>query len=322
MESASRRNCCTLRKIFPLPGLKLPYLLSRRVAVAVLCECLLWMALLRPESRADTIQLEQKPWEALANHDVGDNGATALAVRPQAWLHGETPSWILHYRRITEAKRVALEIDFHINFVGKFLGAKPEQLAKKGNVFIFEDEKDWKEFIGKASQTSSVPTWSASFAYGSDLYLNVRDAQTGMFDSQRLAHETTHAVVARVYPRQRCPLWLSEGFAEEMSGRSVGARMGQYNQRLLQRFQTATLTPDQLTALTEYPTDLTAVAQLYQSSEKLVRFLMTDGGADRFPKFFEVMMSGSDLPTALQKIYADKYPSYDAFKQKFARLPK
>lgn len=77
--------------------------------------------------RADAIQFEQRPWEALSNHDVGEHGELALSVRPQAWLHGETPSWIIHFRRITEAKRVALEIDYHLNFVGKFLGAKPDQ---------------------------------------------------------------------------------------------------------------------------------------------------------------------------------------------------
>ena len=59
-----------------------------------------------------------------------------------------------------------------------------------------------------------------------------------------------------------------------MSGQSAGARMGQYNQRLLQRFQFATLPLDQLTAMTVYPDDPKAVAQLYQSAEKLVRFLM------------------------------------------------
>ena len=290
------------------------------MAAALVCALACWLS--TSGCRADAIQFEQKSWEALANHDVGEHGELALSVRPQAWLHGETPSWVIHFRRITEAKRVALEIDYHINFVGKFLGAKPDQLSKKGNVFVFEDEKDWKEFMSKPANASGSLSWAASFAYGQDLYLNVREGNTGLFDSQRLAHETTHAVVARVYPRGRPPLWLSEGFAEEMSGRSVGARMGQYNQRLTQHLQSASLTPDQLTAIKEYPTELLAVTQLYQSSEKLVRFLMTDAPVDRFPKLYEAMANGEDLPTALQRFYSDRYPTYDAFKQKFARLPK
>ena len=284
-----------------------------------LAGCLVVSALV-PSGWADTIQFEQKAWDALANHDVGDEGNIALGIRPQAWLHGETPNWIIHFRRITEAKRVALEIDFHIGFVAKNLGAKPDQLAHKANVFVFEDDKDWKEFMSKVTAVSSVSPWAASFAHGEDLFLNVRNGTTGTFDSQTLAHETTHAVVARIFPGKRCPLWLNEGFAEEMSGRSVGARMGQYNQRLLQRFQTATLSPDQLVAMQQYPMELTAVSQLYQSSEKLVRFLITDGGVDRFPKFFEEMVNGGNFAEVVPKIYQDKYATYDAFKQKFARV--
>ncbi len=169
-------------------------------------------------ARGDTIQFVEKPWDALPNHDVGDEGTLALSIRPAAWFHGETPG------------------------------------------------------------------------------------------------------VARIYPHDFPPLWLSEGFAEEMSGRSTAARMGQYNPRLLQRFQTANMPLDQLTTLSAYPAALPAVAQLYQSSEKLVRFLMTDAPVDRFPKFFEAMCKGADLPTALAQVYADKYPTYDAFAQRYARL--
>ena len=301
--------------------MKSPSLPFPGVAAALLIG-LLSVVVPSPAVRAEAVPFEQKPWEALANHDVGAEGEVALGIRPQAWLHGETPNWIIHFRRITEAKRVALEIDFHIGFVGKFLGATAEQLAHKANVFVFEDEKDWKEFIGKVTAVSPVSPWAASFAHGQDLFLNVRNGNTGTFDSQTLAHETTHAIVARIYPRNHPPLWLSEGFAEEMSGRSVGARMGQYNQRLLQHFQTATMTPEQLVALQVYPTEITAVYSLYQSSEKLVRFLMTDAPVDRFPKLFDALVHGEELTEAVPKVYPDKYPTYDTFKQRFARAPK
>ena len=143
-----------------------------------------------------------------------------------------------------------------------------------------------------------------------------------MFDSQTLAHETTHAVVARLYPGKRWPLWLSEGFAEQMSGQSVGARMGQYNPRMMQHFQIATLPLDQLTAMTVYPPDALSVAALYQSAEKLVRFLMVNNPPDRFTKLVDRLLDGEDLSTVVPKIYGDRYPTYAAFQQAYARLPK
>ena len=300
--------------------MKLPLPFFRSAAAAVLLGCLLTMAALRDSSRADTIQFEQKPWEALTNHDVGPEGDMALSIRPNAWLHGETPNWILHYRRITEAKRVALEIDFHIGFVAKALGATPEQIAHKANVFIFEDDKDWKEFMSKVTAVSPVSPWAASFATGQNLFLNVRNGQTGTFDSQTLAHETTHAVVARIYPDKHCPLWLNEGFAEAMSGESVGARMGQYNPRLLQRFNAALLTPEQLVAMETYPSEMTAVWQLYQSAEKLVRFIRTDAPKERFPELFKALVNGEPLAAAIPRIYPDRYPTYDGFKQRYVRM--
>ena len=187
------------------------------------------------------------------------------------------------------------------------LNAPPERYARKSHVFIFEDETDWKEFVEQAK----APPWSASFTRGDELFLNVRDARTGVFDSQTLAHETTHAVVARLYPGKHWPTWLGEGFAEQMSGASTGARMGQYNQRLLQRFQLAT---------PEYPEDPKAVAQLYQSSEKLIRFLMTKNPPERFPKFVDSILDGDPFSVAVVKVYGDKYKDADAFAKEYARL--
>lgn len=259
----------------------------------------------------DTVAFEEKPFSALANADYGTNARIALEVRPAAWHHGESPNFILHYRRITEAKRVALEIEYHLAYVAHALGAGPERYTHKSHVFIFEDENDWKAFLGQ----TNVPPWSASFAVGDELFLNVRVGQTGMFNSQTLAHETTHAVVARLYPHQRWPLWLSEGFAEQMSGQSVGARMGQYNPRMLQHFRVANLPLDELTAMKVYPPNVVDVARLYQTGERLVRFLLTANLPDRFVTLIEALMSGESLETSVVKVYG--YPSYAAFVQRY-----
>ncbi len=287
--------------------------------LALLAFCLFALCSAPVLARADTINFVEKPWDLLPNHDIGDEGKLALDIRPNAWLHGESPSWIVHYRRITEAKRVALEIDFHMNFVAKTLGAKADQVAHKANVFIFEDDKDWKEFMSK--RTPDNLSFAASFATGENLFLNVRNGTTGVFNSQLLAHETTHAIVARIFHRHP-PLWLSEGFAEEMSGRSTGARMGQYNSRLLQHTRTPLLPVDQILAIQQYPTDLDSVYQLYENAERLVRFLMTNTPPEQFQRLFGALLDGDTLPAAVPKYYGDKYRTYEAFTQAYAHLPK
>ena len=277
---------------------------------------LLFLAATAGGLRAEDPAVVERPPGQLVTADISPVGQTALAIRPAAWLNAETPHFILHYRRITEAKRVTIEIEFHLGYVAKVLGAGPERYARKSHVFIFEDEKDWKGFLPAAN----APEWSSSFARGDELFLNVRDSHTGLFDSQTLAHETTHAIVARLYPGKRWPKWLSEGFAEHMSGQSTGARMGQYNQRLLQRFQMATLPLDKLISTESYPDDPRAVAQFYQSSEKLVRFLMTKNPPERFPPFVGLLLDNTPFPDAITKTYGDKYKDYDTFTKEYVRL--
>jgi hypothetical protein len=263
--------------------------------------------------------LVEKKWEELSNQDVGPLGTKALGINPAKWRHAETENFVLHYRRVTEAHKVAREIEFDLWFVAKILTATPEQYARKSHVFVFEDEPEWKVFL----PLSTMPEWTASFAHGDELFLNVRRTDaTGKFDSQTLAHEATHAVVARIYPRQRWPLWLSEGFAEYMGGASVAARKNQTVKRHQQVLDSAELPLDQLVALTQYPSQREAVAQLYESSEKLVRFLMNDLPQDRFPKFVDAILGGENLKDALSHVYGDKINDYDTFVRRYQRFSK
>ncbi len=307
-----------------LPSLLWSLVIGPRSFLPFLRRCL-WLAavlglwLPGPSARGVLdVPVEQKPFAALSDQNISEDGRLALAIRPEMWLHGEIPNFILHFRRITEAKRVALEVQFHLTYVAKVLGAGPERYARKSHVYIFEDEKDWQTFVEEAH----MPAWVSSFAQGDDLYLNVREGRTGMFDSVTLAHETTHAIVARLYPGKRWPRWLNEGFAEQMSGASTSARMGQYNGRLLQHFQAATLPLDKLTATVDYPQDVVAVHQFYQSSEKLIRFLMTQNPPERFPKFVDaIVVDGDPLEAAIPKVYGDRYPTFAAFAAAYARVP-
>lgn len=261
----------------------------------------------------------EKKWEALTNQRVGQYGNTALAINASKWKHAETDNFIIHYRRVTEAQKVAREIEYDIWFVAKALGAKKEQYQTKSHVFVFEDEAEWKEFL---SQTGT-PEWASSFARKDELFLNVRlKRSAGRFDSETLAHETTHAVVARLYPGRRWPLWLNEGFAEYMSGASIAARKNQSVKRHQQSLTEADMPFDGMIAQKQYPRSILEMHQLYQSSEKLVRFLMNDLPKERFSQFSEAMLSGKNLEAALLEVYGDKYKDFDTFKKKYERFNK
>ena len=265
------------------------------------------------EPPRDTPLVEQK-WETLSNKNLRKEGEAALAIDPGKWKHAETDHFVLHYRRVTEAQKVAREVEYDLWFIAKTLDAKKEQYQRKSHVFVFEDDEEWHVFLGKVQ----MPAWIASFAYGDELFLNVRKTQeTGRFDSKTLAHETTHAVVARLYPDQRWPLWLAEGWAEYMGGASVAARKGQSVKRHQTQLRFAAMPLETMERLTSYPADEILVAQLYQTSEKLVRYLMAELPKERILRFIEAALAGKSLQTCVLEVYGDQFKDWADFRKKF-----
>jgi hypothetical protein len=268
------------------------------------------------------VPLVEKKMEELSNKTLSNEGSKALTINAAKWKHAETDNFILHYRRVTEAQKVAREVEYDLWFVATTLGAGKDRYQKKSHVYVFEDNDEWKQFL---SLINFEMQWALSFAHGDDLYLNVRGAGnsgTGSFDSHTTAHETTHAVVSRLYPDSRWPLWLNEGFAEYMGGASVAARKGQSGKRFERNLQMADMSLSTLEGLTEYPSNSAEIHKLYQTSEKVVRFLMSEGPKERFVGFIDAERAGKRMQDAVLENYADKFKDWDTFMKRFERFSK
>ena len=109
--------------------------------------------------------MRQERWEQLADHAISPAGEQALALRPEQWRHGETGNFIIHYRGLSDALQIAREIEFDLWYVAQSLGATPEQYARKSHVYVFQDEKEWQNFLSE----THAPGWVHSFAMRDDL---------------------------------------------------------------------------------------------------------------------------------------------------------
>ena len=269
------------------------------------------------------VKLVAKKFEELSDHAPSGDGVKALAINAAKWKHAETDNFILHYRRVTEASKVAREVEYDLWFVATTLGATKDRYSRKSHVYVFEDESEWKQFLAVSNNPMK---WAASYAHGDDLYLNVRGGGNSgagaSFDSDTLAHETTHAVVARIYPHVRWPIWLNEGFAEYMGGASVAARKGQSGKRYERNLSMAEMPLTTLESLDGYPSEQASIHQLYQTSEKFIRFLMTEGPKDRIVKFIDAVLAGKKMQDAVLEVYGDKFKDWTAFMKKYERFTK
>ena len=260
------------------------------------------------------VPLIQRAWQQLSHQTVSVTGSEVLQIKPEQWRHAETENFILHFRRVSDANAVAREIEFDLWFVAKELGATKEQYTRKSHVYIFKDDREWQKFLAD----TSAPPWAQSLARGDELFLNVRGS--GGFDEETVAHEATHAVVARIYRGRRWPVWLSEGFAEYMGRASVAARHHQNVRRNQRAFQAAELTFAQLTSTSIYPTSPEQVRQLYETSEKFVRYLLNNYPKQLFPTFVDRVLTGEAAAPALATVYGGEFNDMAAFERKFARI--
>jgi len=261
--------------------------------------------------------LVEKKAEQLSSKATSPLGVKALALAPEKWKHAETEHFIVHYRRVTEAHRAVREIEYTLWFVAQSLGATKERYAKKSHVYVFQDAQEWITF----RTIAEVPQWSGSFAHGDELFLHIGGVGEG-FDSHTLSHETTHAVVARLYPRQRWPRWLNEGFAEYMGSATQAARKGVWTKGMQQELSDASIPVEKLVAMQDYPTDRKEVDRFYESSQKLVRFLMNNYPKDRFPKFIDAIVGDVKFDAALLQVYGDRVKDYAAFTKQYERFVK
>lgn len=269
------------------------------------------------------IPLVEKKFTDLSNQQISADGQKALGIDPERWKHAETDNFIIHYRRATEAQKVAREVEYDLWYVATTLGASKERYHRKSHIYVFEDEDQWKQFL---NISNNPVKWAVSYAWGDELYLNIRNGGNSgpgtSFDSHTLAHETTHAVVARLYPGKRWPLWLNEGFAEYMGGASVAARKGQFAKRYERLLNEAALPLESLEKMEEYPSEPLSIQRLYQSSEKFIRFLMTEAPKDRFPKFIDAVLDGKHMQDAVLEVYGDRFKDWPAFLKHYERFSK
>ncbi|MEO7933035.1 MAG: hypothetical protein ABIT76_07745 [Chthoniobacterales bacterium] len=267
-----------------------------------------------PQPPRETPLAEIAP-DKVPQEGISEKGQVALAILPEKWKVAETPNFYIHFRRMTEARKVGREVEFNLAFIAAQLGTTPAQYARKSHVYVFEDAGEWASFVAK----TQMPEWTSSFAYGDELFLNVRGQNGGSFDSQTLAHETTHAVVARIYRERRWPLWLNEGVAEYMGSAAVAGRKNQTLKRLQNRLEVADMPLEELIHLEAYPQNTKDVSRLYQTSERFVRFLMSKGTSQQFVGFADALIAGQTVEQAIAANYHQTFPDFKKFQADYEK---
>lgn len=267
---------------------------------------------LRAEQSADG-SLTEVPFAQLSDRQLRPLGQAALGIRASEWRHTETPNFVCHFFHSYAAAPVTVEAEFYYRVIAQELGKDTTKWERKSHIFVFETAADWAEF----QKRGALDPWTGGIHSGGELFIR-RDPQF-RFKGNTLGHEVAHLVVDRFFG-SNVPLWLNEGYAEDVSMRCYAAfqRARNYNARPLSRSLGAGifLPLAEVTSAVTYPAEVERVHAFYAESEKLTRFL---SGVDKagFGTFFEALSKGARFETALSRGFGSRFPSLEALEREF-----
>jgi len=115
-----------------------------------------------------------------------------------------------------------------------------------------------------------------------------------------------------------------------MSTASPAARKKVWTQGMQKELSEADYPLSELVVMTDYPHKQTddefaeqrEVRRFYQTSQKVVRFLMSNFPKERFPQFIDAILGGATFESAVLKVYGDQVKDYPAFIKQYERFTK
>lgn len=246
-----------------------------------------------------------KTWVQLTDKYVSQLGEHALSVNPTVWLHAETDNFIYHFRSAVSATEISIESEFYYRVIAADLQKDRSSWQRKAHIFIFESEAEWAEF----QKVGGLDPWTGGLHTGNELFV-LRNAKM-RWKGRILGHEIAHLVINRFF-QGTIPLWLNEGYAENVSRKAYAAF---YRARGYASKPGGAIVPkqnyiplDRLMNLQSYPENIVELRTFYEQSDALVRFLIGKDD-DKFLKFFELLVSGSTNDSALAESYFGDFSS-------------
>lgn len=275
-----------------------------------------YLDLARAQTAADpTYTIATVPFDRLSDQNISVDGRRALAIRPGEWKHAETEHFILHFFRTFLAAPVSVEAEFYYRYITADLGAPSQNGAHSGktHLYLFESRDDWVVF----RKSAWLEPWTGAVHIDGALF--VPRYPEFKWKGNALGHEIAHLLTNR-FVGTRLPLWLKEGYAEDVSSRGNAAfyRARGYLAHPLELIPPGFMPLARLTALTGYPPEA-EIKTFYRESRALTAFLSAEVNKPRFMKMFTAMAQGAPFSFAWKDAYGPRWLNLEAMELEFKK---
>src|SRR3990167_3884894 len=256
-------------------------------------------------NEADTGSKEKR-FSLNANKTLRSDIAKKLLAKGN-WFLRESEHFSIFYRELGQAKIVGDKAEYYFEKIIYDLGHEKDlKWDKKCQVFIVENTEKWKDFLKSIGFNAElvggfVPNYGEKEMFLcaiSEGYLTVT-----------FPHELTHLIFKDMAGKNTIPLWLNEGLANyEASVTSIS------NELLTKSIkQGSNILLGDLLRISSYPEGKEARELFYAQSEKLVEFLITQYGREKFRKFCDLILKDKSFRDTIASVYSKDFRDIEDF---------
>jgi hypothetical protein len=173
-------------------------------------------------------------------------------------------------------------------------------------VFVVETTDKWKEFLKSIGFNADLVGGFVPNYGEAEMFLC---ALSDGYLALTFPHELTHLIFRELAGKKTIPLWLNEGLANyEANVTSIS------NELLTKNIKQGThILLGDLLRIASYPEGKNARELFYAQSEKLVEFLITQCGREKFRKFCDFILKDKSFKDALTSVYSKDFKDLEDF---------
>lgn len=258
----------------------------------------------QPTRRDDAAQTQRLIRNGASDRSKEGNDLLALGK----WRHRETRYFTVFHEDPAVGKDLASSADYYLEKILYDLNMTLESLPRRGKfeTFAVSDTAVWGSLIEKRPQLEQSTAFSLAGKCEIFIRASSRTDEVGTF-----AHELSHLVLWIFSKGRALPLWVHEGFAMYESGQNRFA--GKQVAAALKEGRLFSI--EDLHGLTRYPMEEKAHLLFYMQSAKVVEYVITQHGRERFARFATLLAEGTSLSNALRQTFPGKEGTESGFQE-------
>jgi len=244
---------------------------------------------------------------SLRDDDIARSNIAKKLLAKGSWFLRESEHFSVFYRDLAQAKIVSDKAEYYFEKIVYDLGYEKDfKWERRCQVFIVESPDKWKEFLKSIGFNADLVGGFVPNYGEKEMFLC---AMSEGYLALTFPHELTHLVFKEVAGKNIIPLWLNEGLANyEASLTSIS------NELLTKSIRQGTqILLGDLLRMAAYPEGKSARELFYAQSEKLVEFLITQYGRQKFRKFCDLTLKDKSFKEVISGVYSKDFKDIEDF---------